>query len=119
MRLASPIPVRLTEAQKARYEDEAGAAGKTLSLYIRERLEAQDETRQELAKLRRAVERLTNPSAERQERETDGNQLADRDGHGMLLEILLSLRAIGGNKVSSVVQKEVERTGNKVWRNET
>lgn len=109
MKLADPVPLRLSMAKRELYEAQAMAAELPLSTYLRNRLESEDAVLDELQMLRRAVERLADRPGEDS---ASGNPL---DGMtGVLLEMLLTLRQIGGGK-SNTAQKEVERLGYNVW----
>lgn len=112
MRLAKPIPLRLSVEKKAFYEIQAAAAEKHLSTYLRERLESEDAVLDELSMLRRAVERIT----DRQTNEPQGGGSLP-EVTGMLLEMLLTLRQIAGSK-SNMAQSEIKRQGYDVWRSE-
>lgn len=115
MRLSDPIPLRLKVEQRERYEEHAANANVPLSTYIRERLEEQDVAMQEITRLRRAVERLAD-SADGND-QNRGAGMVDSSTLGLLVEMLLTVRTIAGGK-STAAQKEVERMGLNVWRNE-
>lgn len=113
MRLADPIPVRLSVENKAFYESLAAAEGKPLGTYLRERLEREDVLLEEMAALRRAVERATGGIKDEPERET-----GIAPPLGMLVELLLLTRASIAPGKMQMVQKEVERLGLDVWHSE-
>lgn len=111
MSLGNPVQVRLRPEQRLRYEDEAATVGKPLGTYLRDRLEAEDVVLDELRMLRRAVERVASEARE----SPDQGAGSGLDGiTGMLLEVLLTVRQMGGAK-NDLAQREVERIGYKTW----
>ncbi len=86
------------------------AAELPLSTYLRNRLEREDAVLDELQLLRRAVERMKD-QAPGEPQGSNGLQGMD----GVLLEMLLTLRQLGGAK-NDLAQKEIARQGYEVWR---
>lgn len=112
MNLAPPIPLRLSIEKKALYEQQAMASNVPLSTYLRSRLEREDLMLEEMQMLRRAVQRLA------EQEQPEGSEPGELAGMaGVLLEILLTVRQIGGGK-STTAQKEIERLGYAAWRPE-
>ena len=110
MRLSNAIPLRLSVEKRELYEAQAMAAELPLSTFLRDRLEREDVLLEEVQMLRRAVERLADraPGAEK-------SPAGGGDMTAVLLEMLLTLRQLGGAK-SGLAQKELERQGITLWR---
>lgn len=113
MRLADAIPLRLTVEKRELYEAQAAAAEQPLSTFLRARLEREDVMLEEVQMLRRAVERM----ADRAPGEGKAVQ-AGGDMTAVLLEILLTIRQLGGSK-TVLAQKELERQGHEIWSPKT
>ncbi len=115
MVLAAPIQLRLSEEIKARYEDEAASRGMGLVPYLRQRLEQGDAIAEQLAELRTLIadgfDRLesagTGMSAS-----GSGSGAVDP---GMVIEMLLLLRAVVGEGKLGIVHGELRRQGLPVW----
>lgn len=112
MRLADAIPLRLTVEKRELYEAQAMAAELPLSTYLRNRLERDDVLLEEVQMLRRAVERLADRAPGAEKRTAGGGDMT-----AVLLEMLLTLRQLGGAK-SGLAQKELERQGITLWSSE-
>lgn len=109
MRLADAIPLRLTVEKRELYEAQAVAAEQPLSTFLRARLERDDVLLEEVQMLRRAVERMADRAP------GEGNSApAGGDMTAVLLEMLLTIRQLGGSK-SGLAQKELERQGHEIW----
>lgn len=114
MALGEPIKFRLTPEKHAQYEDEAARLGKPLGTYLRERLEADDAVRDELAALRREVVSLHHVIEDL----ADTGLRYDQSGPGpnaVQIETLLLLRAIAGPERMKPVKGEMKRLGIDVW----
>lgn len=113
MRLADAIPLRLTVEKRELYEAQAMAAEQPLSTFLRNRLEREDVMLEEVQMLRRAVERMA-------DRAPEGEKTAQAGGDmtAIFLEILLTVRQLGGSK-TGIAQKELERQGHTIWSSET
>ncbi len=113
MRLGEPVRVRLSLEKQVLYEAHAAAEGKPLGTYLRERLEREDVLLEEMAALRRAVERAAVGIK-------DGQDQAGgvTPPLGLLVELLLLTRASIAPGKMQMVQKEVERLGLDVWHSE-
>ncbi len=103
------VGVRLTSEAWARYSAEAQAHEMPLAAYLRLRVEKWDQLESELTALRRAVERMGKGGGEPNSR---GTELQP----GVLVEMLLLLRALAGPQKAGIAQKEVERRGLELWR---
>lgn len=110
--LNPPINIRLTPEKQLILEDEAAQAGKPLSTYLRERLEAEGDTcarlsslQMDLASLRHLVEDLA---------ET-GMAAGDR---AMMTEALLLLRHLCKPEQLREVRADMRRYGVEVWNPE-
>lgn len=113
MRLADAIPLRLTVEKRELYEAQAMAAEQPLSTFLRARLERDDVLLEEVQMLRRAVERMADRAP------GEGNAApAGGDMTAVLLEMLLTIRQLGGSK-SGLAQKELERQGHEIWSAKT
>ncbi|VVP61483.1 hypothetical protein PS874_06260 [Pseudomonas fluorescens] len=112
MRLADAIPLRLTVEKRELYEAQAMAAELPLSTYLRNRLERDDVLLEEVQMLRRAVERLADRAPGTEKSTAGGGDMT-----AVLLEMLLTLRQLGGAK-SGLAQKELERQGITLWSSE-
>jgi hypothetical protein len=104
------VGVRLRSDVWARYSAEAQGHGMALASFLRQRLENPVQVEAELAALRRAVERVGASEADAK----DGRNA--RLQPGVLVEMLLLLRALAGPQKAGLAQKEVERRGLEVWR---
>ncbi len=104
------VGVRLRSDVWARYSAEAQGHGMALGSYLRQRLENPVQLEDELAALRRAVERVGAGEADAED------SPATRLQPGILVEMLLLLRALAGPQKAGLAQKEVERRGLEVWR---
>lgn len=114
MALGEPIKFRLTPEKHAQYEDEAARLGKPLGTYLRERLEADDAVRDELAELRREVvglHRAVEDLAGEGPRAGGG----DEGTKAVMLEVLLLLRAVAGADKLKMAQGELKRLGLPIW----
>ena len=114
MALGEPIKFRLTPEKHAQYEDEAARLGKPLGTYLRERLEADDAVRDELAELRREVvglHRAVEDLAGEGPRAGGG----DEGTKAVMLEVLLLLRAVAGADKLKMAQGELKRLEHEIW----
>jgi hypothetical protein len=105
---STTVGVRLKKDVWARYSAEAQTRGVSLGTFLRRRLEDDAQLGAEIAALRRAVERATNPSA-------PAPSATPPITPGALVEILLLLRQLVGPQKVAVAQKEVERRGLETW----
>jgi len=80
-----------------------------LSTYLRRRLEEEDHIDAELGVLREVVERCARTPA-------SGGQPGPSAPAGLLVELLLLLRALAGPQRAAMAQAEVGRRGLEVWR---
>lgn len=116
--LGQGVRIRLKPSSKERYEAEAAAHNKDLGTYLRERLESQDEVLDQLATIRYDLAELADEvhraSRTVQENPRKKAQPHQHQADGMMVEILLLLRALSPGK-TTMVQKEVERAGLTVW----
>lgn len=109
--LASPLPVRLFADQKARYEELARASNTSLQSYLRDRLDADDQTLEVLGSLIDGFADLDRRLADIEERLTSegGSDL------GVNYELLLLLRILvrnnGGEQSIKMVQADIKRLG--------
>jgi hypothetical protein len=113
--LGEPIRVRLKLSKQAEYEAIASERGQKLGPYLRERLEDDDAVQGELAEIRHLLEELADnqsPSQVQASPLTAGAMSAE--DRGMLLEILLLLRAMNPGKARSM-QATVTSMGLPVW----
>jgi len=106
------LQVRLSEPTWERYSAEATAAGMPLSTYIRQRLEQQDATADQIAELRHVVE----DSVEAQRRGTPEPASAAATEGAVSLETLLLVRQLASPQKIDIAQKELERRGISPWR---
>ncbi|NAP32572.1 hypothetical protein [Pseudomonas syringae] len=113
MRLADAIPLRLTVEKRELYEAQAAAAELPLSTFLRNRLEREDLLLDEIQMLRRALERV----ADNQEGPPK-DTVNTAETMPVLLEILLTMRQLGGQK-TVLAQKELQRQGINIWSAET
>lgn len=113
MRLADAIPLRLTVEKRELYEAQAAAAELPLSTFLRNRLEREDLLLDEIQMLRRALERV----ADNQEGPAK-DTVNTAETMPVLLEILLTMRQLGGQK-TVLAQKELQRQGINIWSAET
>lgn len=113
MRLADAIPLRLTVEKRELYEAQAMAAEQPLSTFLRARLEREDVLLEEVQLLRRAVERLADRASGDEKTVPAGGDMT-----AIFLEMLLTLRQLGGSK-TGIAQKELERQGHTIWSSET
>ncbi|EBC1886512.1 mobilization protein [Salmonella enterica] len=113
MALGEPIKFRLTPEKHAQYEDEAARLGKPLGTYLRERLEADDAVRDELAALRREVASLHHMIEDLADAGPRGQ--AEPGTNPVQIETLLLLRAIAGPERMKPVKGEMKRLGIDVW----
>lgn len=123
MALGDPINIRLTPEKQAIFEEQAAAQGKRLGTYLRERLEGDESARAELdalrhelglglTSIRHAVEDgLKKRGSATQSTTSTSSQIND----GLLLEMVLLLRAIGGPEKMKVAQAEIKRQGLNAW----
>lgn len=122
MALGNPIQIRLSPEKQFILEREAEAAGKPLGTFLREKLEGETDTRDELAALRRAVDadlgaiRDAVTSIQDRSAPTHAGTGPSRADNGLLLEIALLLRAIAGPERMKLVQTELRRLGFDVWQ---
>lgn len=100
------IHLRLSRTAWERYANEAAAASKSLSTYLRERLDREDELVAELASIRRAVENLASSAAAQGTGSTSS----------VLLEVLLLCRAMAQHQRTETAQAELRRLGLSVWQ---
>ncbi|CCJ51901.1 MULTISPECIES: mobilization protein [Pseudomonadota] len=115
MALAEPIKLRISPEKHAQYEDEAARRGKPLGTYLRERLEAGDSVRDELAAMRRELASLHHAV---EDLAAAGQRPADGDGQGataVQIETLLLLRAIAGPDRMTTIRGELKRLGVQTW----
>ena len=111
--LGNPLTLRLRLEKHAQYEDEAGRLGKPLGTYLRERLEAADETRDELLEIRKQLATLRHLIEDL----ADGGP-REREGPGtnpVQIETLLLLRAIAGPERMKPVMGEMKRLELQTW----
>jgi hypothetical protein len=113
MRLADAIPLRLTVEKRELYEAQAAAAELPLSTFLRNRLEREDLLLDEIQMLRRALERVAD-----NHKGPATNAVNTTETMPVLLEILLTMRQIGGQK-AVLAQKELQRQGINIWSAET
>jgi len=113
--LSKPIPLRLNEEKKARYEAAAALLDVPLSTYLRKRLESEDEASEMIENLSRQVATLQLTLEDK----TLGHQ-GDFSAGGMniLLEILLLLRLGSKPDNRKMVESEIKRYGLDIWRND-
>lgn len=119
MALGYPIQIRLSAEQQAIYEDEAARLNKPLATYLRERLDSGDRDRAELDMLRQELSTglceirkvIEDHCAGTQTQPTSIMHTSD----GVLLEILLMLREIGGPERMRRTQAELKRQDFEVW----
>lgn len=119
MALGYPIQIRLSAEKQAIYEDEAARLNKPLATYLRERLESGDRDRAELDTLRRELtaglceirDAIEADPSRAQSQPSPVGQIDD----GLLLEILLMLREIGGPERMKRTQAEIIRQGLQIW----
>src|SRR5688572_684830 len=104
MSFGNPIQVRLSREKRLAYEEEAARQDKPLGTYLRERLEADDVLRGELAAIRHDV--AVGVSELRRAVE-EGRGSAPSEG--LPLETLLLLRAVAGPERVKLVQAELRR----------
>lgn len=113
MRLADAIPLRLTVEKRELYEAQAAAAELPLSTFLRNRLEREDLLLDEIQMLRRALERVAD------NQKGPAKDTVNTTGTmPVLLEILLTMRQLGGQK-TVLAQKELQRQGINIWSAET
>lgn len=117
--LNPPINIRLTPEKQLLLEDEAAQAGKPLSTYLRERLEAEGDTcarlsslQMDLASLRHLVEDLGETGIE-----GGGSGMAAGD-RAMMTEALLLLRYPCKPEQLREVRADMRRYGVEVWNPE-
>lgn len=117
--LNPPINLRLTPEKQLILEDEAAQVGKPLSTYLRERLEAEDDTcarlnslQMDLASLRHLVEDLAETGIE-----GGGSGMAAGD-RAMMIEALLLLRHLCKPEQLREVRADMRRYGVEVWNPE-
>jgi hypothetical protein len=109
MALGHPIQLRLSPDKHLAYEEDAARHDKPLATYLRERLEASDDLRSELAALRQDIANLRHAFE-------DQKQAAPQDPtQSLLAEILLMLRAVGGPDRTKTVRAELARLGYALW----
>jgi len=96
------IPIRLSHEKWSRYTKEATKCSLPLSTYLREKLEKEEDKDSELASIRRLIERQAQRSSD----------------EGLLSEIILLLRMLAGPQKVLLAQKELERIGVEVWKQE-
>lgn len=113
MALGEPIKFRLTPEKHAQYEDEAARLGKPLGTYLRERLEAADETRDELLAMRQQLTALHHMIEDLADAGPRGQ--AEPGTNPVQIETLLLLRAIAGPERMKPVKGEMKRLGIDVW----
>jgi hypothetical protein len=113
MRLADAIPLRLTVEKRELYEAQAAAAELPLSTFLRNRLEREDLLLDEIQMLRRALERVAD-----NHKGPATNAVNTTETMPVLLEILLTMRQLGGQK-AVLAQKELQRQGINIWSAET
>lgn len=129
MALGNPVQIRLSAEKQISYEEEAERLGKPLATYIRERLESGDDMRAEVAALRNEVggevaalrrdvagvhhkiEDIRASGDGRPENDA-GKPAADA---GVLIELLLLLRAAAAPDRMSMIHAELRRLGFDVW----
>ena len=106
MTLGDPIQIRLKIDKQLFYQDEAARLGRALSVYLRERLDASDETHEaiaslrcEVASLRVMLEDLVMPKS------------TPVNNDPTALEMLLLLRQICRPEHLKIAQGELNRLG--------
>jgi hypothetical protein len=113
MALGAPIQLRLSEEKKAQYEDEAASRGMGLVPYLRQRLEQGDAIAEQLAELRTLIaDGFDRLESARTGAPATGSGAIDP---GMMIEMLLLLRAVVGEGKLGVVHGELRRQGLPVW----
>ncbi len=110
MLLGHPIQLRLKQEMQLAYQEEAASLGKPLASFLRERLEAQDETRAVLTHVRCEIAslRLLMEDIEAQ-KNIAGNNNSSSDA--TLLELLLLLRQLCRPEHVKIAQGELNRLG--------
>lgn len=111
MRLADAIPLRLTVEKRELYEARAWQQGLPLSTYLRNRLERDD------VLLEGADAQTSRRASGRSSTRSGKSTAGGGDMTAVLLEMLLTLRQLGGAK-SGLAQKELERQGITLWSGE-
>jgi hypothetical protein len=102
-----PVGIRLSREVWARHSAAAQGLGLPLSVYLRQRLDAQDGTAAALAELQATLNgRAAAPAASNE----------PNISPGLLVELLLLLRQIAGPQRVGLAHKEVERRGLDVWK---
>lgn len=104
MNLGDPIQLRLKIDKQLFYQDEAARLGRALSVYLRERLEASDETHEAIASLRCEVASLRVFLEDLRTPKSTHNDAT-------LLEMLLLLRQICRPEHVKIAQGELNRLG--------
>ena len=104
MTLEAPINVRLSAKQQRQYEAEASRLNMPLASYLRERLEANENIFEEIASLRRPVDRAATT--------LENNS----DNEAIILEILFLLRQMVQPEKMRIAHNELTRLGYNVWR---
>lgn len=122
MPLGDPINIRLNIEKQAIFEDEAARQGKKLATYLRERLESDDAARVELEALRHelgaglaAIRHAIEDNRKRGAAAPAGTAAPGQIDTGLLLEMVLLLRTIGGPEKMKVAQSELKRQGFNSW----
>lgn len=117
MALGNPVQVRLSIEKQAIYEDEAARAGKPLATYLRERLEASDNTQEQVRSLRReltGLRHLVEDLAEAGIQGGSGGGMSAGD-RAALIETLLLLRHISKPDQRQEARAEMRRNGINMW----
>lgn len=106
------VRVRLTERQARIYEAEAERLGIPVSTYLRDRLELEDRTIEELSEIRASIGDMADMLAQVQSR-PEGTASAASGGMpaGTQIEMLLLLRAMAGVQKANMISAEVKRLG--------
>lgn len=106
------VRVRLTERQARVYEAEAERQGIAVSTYLRDRLEQEDRTLEELAEIRASIADMADMLAQERS-QPEGIDSAPSGGlpAGNQLEMLLLLRSMAGPQTTNMISEEVKRRG--------
>ncbi len=116
--LNPPINIRLTPEKQLILEDEAARAGKPLSTYLRERLEAEDDTRARLNSLQMdllSLRHLVEDLAEHGIASSVGDGGLSASDRAALVETLLLVRHISKPEARKEVRAEMRRNGINIW----